>query len=155
MSPNNLSLEERRKRLERRAEVIRSRLLRTVDALDARRHQVRELGRRARKGVSVVASVLVGAGILLGGSVALIGWGLARRRRARLGYRVSRALEPFRAERRPAFGVELARRLLTSVATIVLSEVARRSTKNALEGRLPSGARPRVVEEREPPRVGG
>ena len=37
-----LSVTQRRARLERRANVIRSRLLRTIDALDHRRHQVAE-----------------------------------------------------------------------------------------------------------------
>ena len=44
-----LSLDEQRSRLERRANVIRSRLLRTIDALDNRRHQVQEIGHHAKR----------------------------------------------------------------------------------------------------------
>ena len=48
MSTKSSELEVRRARIERKANVIRSRLLRTLDALDTRRHQVTETCRAAR-----------------------------------------------------------------------------------------------------------
>ena len=54
VTPREGSIDERVKRLERKATVIRSRLMQTVDVLDARRHQVAKLGRRAKSGTSML-----------------------------------------------------------------------------------------------------
>ena len=63
------------KLLERRANVVRSRLLRTIDALDSRRHQVEKIGLQAKKlalwrrlvmgSLWGAAAVLVAEGVLL------------------------------------------------------------------------------------------
>lgn len=135
-----LSLDERRARLERKAEVIRSRLLRHVDALDARRHQVTEVGRRAKDAVPRAVTVVLAGGALLGAGIGLVTWAVRARRRRLLSVRLAAAVEPFRARRRPSLAAELGRKLLVTVVGVLASELARRSAKMVLEGRLLAGA---------------
>ena len=127
-----LSLEERRARLERKAEVIRSRLLRHVDALDARRHHVTDVGRRAKDVAPRAVALVLAAGALTGAAIGLVTWAVRARRRRLLSVRVAEALAPRRARRRPSLGAELGRKMLVSFVTIAASELARRAVRAGL-----------------------
>lgn len=145
---HELSLEERRARLERRAEVIRSRLLRHVDALDARRHQVTEVGRRAKELAPTAVGVVVASGALLGAGIGLISWAFRSRKKQLLSYRIAKAIEPFRVERKPSMLGEVGRKLLVSLVTVFAGQIARAAAKNAVDGRLLGGAHPTPPEAR-------
>lgn len=136
---NHPSLEAHIGLLERRADVVRSRLLRTVDALDTRRHQVTELGTKAKKlvipvAISVVGLFAVGVGVALG-IRALV---RARHRRS-LEWRMKHALDRFRAEEKRPYWQELLQKAGLTLVSITVSEIGRRITKNALDGRTPDG----------------
>jgi hypothetical protein len=133
---HGLSLEERRASLERKAEVIRSRLLRHVDALDTRRHQIMGAAQRARAMAPGLLSAIVAAGALLGAGVALVGWAVRARRGRLLSSRIAGALAPFRAPARPPLRAELGRTLLITVVTVAATELARRGARGALDGRV-------------------
>ncbi len=137
---HELSIEERRSRLERKAEVIRSRLFRHVDALDARRHQVTEVGRRAKETIPAAIGVVLASGALLGVGIGLITWAVRSRKKHLLSYRISKAIEPFRVEKRPSMFAEVGRKLLVTAVTIVASELTKRAAKNAFDGRVLDGA---------------
>ncbi len=145
---HELSLEERRARLERRAEVIRSRLFRHVDALDARRHQVTEVGRRAKALAPTAVGVVLASGALVGVGIGLIGWALRAKKKRLLSYRIAKAIEPFRAERRGSVMGEVGRKLLVSFVTVFATQLARAAAKNAVDGRLLGGAHPSLGEAR-------
>jgi hypothetical protein len=130
-----LSLEERRVRLERKADVIRSRLLRHVDALDARRHQITGAAQRARAVAPGLLGAIVAASGLLVAGIALVGWAVRVRRRRLLSYRIASALAPFRTPARSPLLAELGRRLLVTVVTVAATELARRGARGALDGR--------------------
>lgn len=136
----DMSLEERRARLERRAEVIRSRLLRHVDALDARRHQVTEVGRQAKEMAPKALGIVLASGALLGTGIGLVSWAFRARKKHLLSYRIAQAIEPFRREPRPSVLGEVGRKLLVSVVTVVAGELAKRFARGAFDGRLLSGA---------------
>lgn len=135
---DSLSVTERRGRLERRANVIRSRLLRTIDALDHRRHQVAEVTHHAKRLAKPAAFTALG--VFAG--CAAIGIGIhafvKSRRKKNLGYRVQQMLERLQiVQTRPSILEDVVRKLAVSVTTIVAAEVAKRSAKNLLDGRTP------------------
>ncbi len=133
-----ISIDERRSRLERRANVIRSRLLRTIDALDVRRHQVTQIGVEAKRLARPALAATLG--IVAVAFAAAMGLRAAlRKRRARsLPYRVARFLEPLRpAPRRPSILEDALRKGTTTLVSMVVAEAARRATKNAFDGRSP------------------
>lgn len=135
------SVEEHMKMLERRANVVRSRLLRAVDALDTRRHQVTEIGAQAKEAAPKVGLSLLGIAALSAGAVLGLRAYLKGRRERILGYRVKRFLGafPLRVEKKPAFAVEALQRLAMTALTVLVTEVTRRSLKNAVDGRMPDG----------------
>ena len=133
-----LSLDEQRSRLERRADVIRSRLIRTIDALDTRRHQVQEIGHHAKRLAAPVAASVAGLVVVAAGTTMLIGALIERSRSRKLSYRVSKALAPFRAEPRPSFWRQALRRAALSVIGLVATEIASRGVRRLLQ----DGARP-------------
>jgi hypothetical protein len=145
-----LSLAEQRSRLERRANVIRSRLLRTIDALDNRRHQVQEIGHHAKRlAVPAVAGVL-GVAVLATGTVFAIRALVERRRERRFSYRVNKALAPFRREEKPPFWQDALRKLLLTGLGVLASELAKRGARGMLEGRGPAALLPVHVEGHHP-----
>ena len=121
-----LSLEEQRSRLERRANVIRSRLLRTIDALDTRRHQVEELGHHAKRLARPFAFSLAGAAVVAIGTAFAIRAVVEHRRERRFSYRLSKALAPFRTQVRPPIWKDALRKVTLSVLGILASEAAKR-----------------------------
>lgn len=134
MSPltKSVSLEERRSRLERRANVIRSRLLRTIDALDERRHQIQEIGHHAKRLALPVGAVALGA-VVVTAAAAIGARALVRRRHERrLGYRISKALAPLRREVRPPFWNEALRKVALAALGILASELAKRGVTSLL-----------------------
>lgn len=121
-----ISLEEQRSRLERRANVIRSRLLRTIDALDTRRHQVEELGHHAKRLARPVAATVAGAAVVVIGAAFVIRAIVEHRRERRFSYRLSKALAPFREPVKPPLWKEALRKVTLSVLGILASEAAKR-----------------------------
>lgn len=129
MSNMEMTLASRRESLERRANVLRTRLLRTIDALDVRRHQVRGIGREIKRllipvAVGLVGLTAIGVGVALG-----IRRAVRIRRRRRIGYRVSTALARARAPRPPSFATSAFQRAALTVIGILASEVTKRSVK--------------------------
>jgi hypothetical protein len=131
----SLSLDEQRSRLERRANVIRSRLLRSIDALDHRRHQVQQIGRHAKRLAMPLAGFVVGGMVVAVGALFAVRALLERRRERRLSYRVAKAVASFRAEDKPPFWQEALRRLSLTALSILVSELSKRGAKAVVDGR--------------------
>ena len=125
--------------LERRANIVRSRLLRAVDALDARRHQIERVGAHAKKVAAPATLGAVAVVALLGASAYAFSVAIKRRRRLTLGERVASAVREIERAARPSFF----RRALESAAlatiSLVATEAARRALGNAADGRLLDG----------------
>lgn len=134
MSAKSLALEEQRSRLERRADVIRSRLLRTIDALDNRRHQVTELGHHAKRMAVPIAASVVGIAILAAGTTFAVKALIERRRERRFGYRLAKALAPFRQPPRTPFWQDALRKVTLTALGIIASELVKRGAHGALQG---------------------
>lgn len=134
-----LSPEERISRLERRANVVRSRLVRAVAALDTRRQQVAEVGRQAKRLVGPALVAAAGVTAVLGLAV---GFALVRKRKT-LGQRVTAELAGLDlgrfVRREPTLGRRLLERTALTLASVAAGEIGRRVAKNAADGRLPDG----------------
>ena len=128
---------ERMRLLEQKANVIRSRLLRVVDVLDTRRHQVVELGAHARQMVKPVALSLVGIAALLGVGAIAVGLTVATRRRRSLRGRVSHALQKLELVPQPSLARRVFEKITLSMMTVAATELAKRMAKNVVDGRLP------------------
>lgn len=135
----NLSIEERRSRLERRANVVRSRLLRTIDALDVRRHQVTELGQHAKRLARPVGGAILGIMVVTAGVTFGVLRFIRSRREERLDYRVSHFLDRFRQEPKPSFFQEAIRKVVLVALGVLANELTKRMAKNVLAGRSPDG----------------
>lgn len=125
--------------LERRANIVRSRLLRAVDALDARRHQVERIGKQARELAvpTVLGTVAVVA--LFGASAYAFGVAIKRRRRLTLGERVVSVVRDIERAARPSFFRRAAEQIAFAVISYGATEVARRAVGNIPDGRLLDG----------------
>lgn len=149
MSPpkDDESIDDRMFRLERRARVVRSRLLRAVDALDARRHQVQEIGRRAKRVAVPAVAAIVGVAVLAGVGAVAFGVAVARRRRRSVALRLSsglssavtRAARRFDAARQPSLPRRMFDRVAVTIAAFAAGEVAKRLTRNVVDGRFADG----------------
>jgi len=139
MSPKTkaLSLDERRSRLERRANVIRSRLLRTIDALDNRRHQVQEIGHHAKRLAAPIGATVIGMVVLAAGATFAIRAFVEHRRERSFTYRLSKALAPLRREARPPFWKEALRKFGLTAIGIIATELAKRGAHELLAERGP------------------
>ncbi len=135
MSTKSIALEEQRSRLVRRANVIRSRLLRTIDALDTRRHQVTAIGHQAQRLAVPLGGALLGAIVLAAGTTIAIRSMVENRREQSLAYRLSKSLAPLRREERPPFWQEAARRIALTALTIVAAQAAKRGIAYLIEER--------------------
>lgn len=133
------SVEEHMKMLERRANVVRSRLVRAVDALDTRRHQVTEIGEQAMEAAPKVGLSVLGIAALTAGSFLGLRAYLKSRRERVFGYRLKRLIGTFRVEKKPPFAVEALQRLAMTALTALATEATRRALKNVVDGRLPDG----------------
>jgi len=147
MSPPNeeLPVDERMKRLERRAKVIRSRLLRAVDALDTRRHQVVEVGTHVKEVAKPAALSLLGIAALFGASVVALSLAVKARRRRSLKFRLTEGLEGLKLGKRlgistqPSLTRRVFEKVTLSVMTFAATELAKRLSKNVVDGRLLDG----------------
>jgi hypothetical protein len=140
-TPKQISLVEQRERLERRANVVRSRLLRTIDALDTRRHQIAEIsGHVKRLAVPTVATV-IGIAVATATAAFAITRIVRVRRERHLSYRLGKMLSPMFQQKRPSILEDAARKVTLTVLGIVATELAKRTTKNVLDGRMPEGQR--------------
>ena len=128
--------------LQRKANIVRSRLLRTIDALDQRRHKVVDVGEDA---VAIVKRAALPVGMALGGLL-VVGSGIAlalqrraeRARRRTLGYWIGKAFLP-PPPPRPNFLLEALRKAGIAVIVSVATEIAKRqATAFAESGKLPA-----------------
>ena len=119
-------LEEQRSRLERRANVIRSRLLRTLDVLDTRRHQVTDLGHQAKRMALPLGASLLGAVVIAAGTTLAVRAFLENRREQSFAYRVSKSLAPLRREERPPFWQEAARKVAVTAVSLIATQLMKR-----------------------------
>jgi len=134
MSTKSVSLDEQRERLERRANVIRSRLLRTIDALDERRHQVQELGHHAKRLATPLAASVAGAALLALGTAFAIRAIIEKRKQRSLSYRISKALAPLRAEVKPPIWHDALRKVTLTFAGLLATELAKRGAVRLFDG---------------------
>jgi hypothetical protein len=139
IEPRAPSADEQIDILKRRADVVRSRLLRAVDALDARRHQVKWIGAHATS--LAVPALLSVAGVLtlFGASAAFFVLGTRARRRRSLGYRASLALQKLDFVGRPSLARRVLERVTLSIAGIAATQIAKLVTQNVVDGRRPDG----------------
>lgn len=138
-SDDDVPPSERMQRLERRANVIRDRLFRAVDALEHRRHQVVQIGTQAKKMVKPAAISLLSAAALVGVGAVALGFALRTRRRRSLKGAVSRALQGLDIVPQRSLSRRIVESVTLSVLTFAATELAKQVTKNFLDGRLPSG----------------
>jgi hypothetical protein len=125
--------------LERRADVVRARLIRTIDALDNRRHRVTEMGDHAKQlAIPIAAAVLGVAAIAIGATLGLKAFFRARRRRSLQG-RFDGLVRRVRVEKKPPYWQQLIQKAGLTLVTMAATELGRRVTKNALDGRTPDG----------------
>jgi hypothetical protein len=134
-----------REDLTRQANLVRSKLLRTVEVLDQRRHDAvdlkLQLQRHVRQVVVVAGIALVLTAVAVGFAVHRISTAPDRRRRNRrrlarqMWRRPDLVMRSSRRTGRP-FAVELLRSVLLGVASSLVLLPARRSIKVLLEGRL-------------------
>lgn len=133
------SPDERMDLLERRATVVRSRLLRAVDALDARRHQVVEIGDTAKRLAVPAAAIVVGVAAILGIGAFALGMTVRSRRRKTFVERATEAIRELDLSPRPSLGKRVFDRAALTVVSIATTELARRALKNVLDGRRLDG----------------
>lgn len=143
-----LSLTEQRARLERRADVIRSRLLRTIDALDNRRHQVQEIGHHAKRLAAPVGASLIGMVAIGVGTTFAIRALMERRRERSFTYRLGKALAPLREPPKPPFWQDALRKIALTAIGIVATELVKRGAHGLLAERRPVGLLAAHVEEK-------
>ena len=140
MSAHEPSPEEKVKMLERRANVVRSRLFRAVDALDARRHRVVELGDTARKIAGPASLVVLGIAGLFGASAIAFGLAVKKRRRPpTLGSALGSALRGLVVVRPPSLTRRLVEKAVLALVSVAATELGRRAVHNAIDGRTPDG----------------
>ncbi len=128
---------EERDRLERRANVIRSRLLRAVDALDTRRHQVAEIGGHVKRLAVPVGAAIIGIALATAAAAFAITRLIKVRAQRRLSARLGKWLAP--KPKRPSIFEDALRKVTVTVLGIVAGELAKRMAKNVMNGRLPEG----------------
>lgn len=140
MSTSMVTLDEKRARLERRADILRNRLFRAIDALDTRRHQVQELGETAKKLALPALATALGVGAIALGVTLAVARSVKKRRARTLEARVAKLVARLTpAEKRPPILEEALRKLTMTFVGIVGTELARRVVKNAIDGRMPTG----------------
>lgn len=140
MSSQMVTIDDKRARMERRADILRNRLFNALEALDTRRHQVQELGTTAKKLAVPAIATAIGVGVVALGVTLAITGAMKRRKSRTLEARFSKLLARLTpAEKKPPILEEALRKLTMTFVGIVGTEVARRVVKNAIDGRMPSG----------------
>ena len=125
-SNGSISTAERIHRLERRADVTRSRLLRAVDALDARRHRAVAAGQQAARIAKPVSASLVGIVAVFGAGAWAVGRLMRSRRRPSLAARAGAMVRDLTVAR-----PSLTRRIFDSVAISIATYAATALVKQA------------------------
>ena len=117
--------------LERKANVARSRLMRTIDALDRRRHHVVAVGENIERAAIPAGAIAVGVVAL--GSAAAYAAHRASLKRHQNAWRnvIARAFTPPPA--RPSFFAEAARKVALALTMLAVQEVGKRAVRRALE----------------------
>lgn len=131
-------IEDKMRRLERKATVLRSRLMQTIDVLDARRRQVRVVGERAKRAASSLGNGLLLVTVLVFGGAYVIGRAISARRRRSLPHRLSNAVDELRPTRPQGLGRRLAERVVLTIASILAAEIAKRTSRTMLDRPDPS-----------------
>jgi hypothetical protein len=129
---------ERMRLLERRAQAIRSRFLRAVDALDERRHQVVAAGNYAKGIAKPAALSVLGIAVLVGVGALAVKLTLRARRERSLSGRASRLLQRLELVPKPSVGLRIFEKAVVSILTIAANEVMRQMTKGYGVGRFPT-----------------
>jgi len=132
-------IRERAERLERRAKVVRSRLLRAVDALDERRHQVERITKQAKSMALPALGGTLAVLALFGLSAACFSAAIRRRRVLTVSDRAAEFLRRAELVPRPSFARTMGEKLALSLVSFAATELAHRATKNFVDGRLPDG----------------
>ncbi len=150
MSRDEPSVVELRNRLERRANLARAKLLRTLAALDVRRHRVTEGRQLARRVATPVATSLVGVVAVAACAVALARTLVLRQQRKSLAYRLGERVAPFRRAMmgdKPAPFVSTAgRRLIVGLVGAGAAELAKRIVREVFTIRADAAAVRRFAE---------
>jgi hypothetical protein len=133
------SVDDEMQLLERKAKVVRSRLLRAVDALDARRHHVENVGEHVKEVAIPTAIGAAGVAALFGASIVSFTIAARVRRRRSLSYRLSRAIQRLDLVKPPPFRQRLFEKLAMTVVGLAATELAKAAAKNLFDGRLPDG----------------
>jgi hypothetical protein len=134
---------ERRAQLEQRAEAVRARLERRLDALDERRDHLVELAKRATR--PPVSVVLLGAATLVGAAV--IAHQISKRRPNR-SQRLSAAMLGVPARQPESFLAKAFKRAALSLVATLVQRVSTRGLDHFLpetpQAELPAAPRPSV-----------
>ncbi len=117
---------ERVKSLERKAQAIRSRLLRAVDELDARRNQVVAAGTYAKQMARPAAISALGAFVTIGLGVMAIRYVVRSRRENSLRTRIQRAIQRLELVPQPSLASRIFEKATLSLVTLVAGEVLKR-----------------------------
>jgi hypothetical protein len=115
-----------RSMLERRANVIRSRLLRTIDALDHKRHQVMDVGTQLKKRAPSLATAAIGIAVIVAG-VGLIAYQRSRSRRRDWKSLLAQGIGSFAAPRKPSMMSVALRRAAISLGMLALDRFAKQA----------------------------
>jgi len=116
--------------LERKANVARSRLMRTIDALDKRRHRAVEVGESIERAAVPVGSVALGL-VVLGSTVAYASHRASVKRHQNAWRNaLARILAPPRPER--SFFAKAGRQVVLTLLMIAVNEAGKRAVHHAL-----------------------
>jgi hypothetical protein len=126
------SIADRMEMLERRANAVRSRLFRAVDALDERRHQVARISSSARKVAVPALLSALGVAVLLGAGVVSLGMAIRTRRRARLSARMGSIFRGLVPVRQASFGRRALDKIGMSLLTFAVTQIAKRASSDLL-----------------------
>jgi hypothetical protein len=147
MSDKN-TIEEQRDLLERRANAVRSRLLLAVDALDARRQRVEQIGARAKD--LAVPALLSVAGVIAAASA--VGFGISyylfSRRHRRISERLKDGVRSLDLVRPPSLGRRLLERTALTVMSVLVTTLAKRAASRFVRDRrvpLLTSHEPKIV----------
>lgn len=128
--------------LEHRRDIVRTRLFHAVEALDAKRKQIVEVGHRGKE-IATIAVLAGGAALVLAAAPILVYRGYRHFRGPSLNVRLARWIEPFREPRKPSFFVEVVEKVTLAAVAMLAREIARGSMRKALEAHDPDGRRPK------------
>ena len=127
---DDVSPSERMKSLELKAQVIRSRLLRTVDALDDRRHQAIALGHYAKGMAKPAALSLVTVVVGVGVGAFAIRWAFRARKRRSFSSRASHLFRRLDLVPKQSMSSRIVEKLAVSILTLAATELMNQISKS-------------------------